>query len=159
MKYAVFLIPASVLQFSNLVVAQENTLITYSNISAPEYVDLAPEGPSTGDMYIRHGEVHLTPGGAEVGEYYTTATIVFLNEAFQKSARSFLAETILPEGTIYKMDIVQLDHGRPVEAGHIHSGAIIGGTGKYAGIRGAYTIEILPSGLESKTTHEFWIGQ
>jgi hypothetical protein len=139
--------------------AQEQKLIVYSSISQPEYVDVGPKGPSEGDHYMRHGEVRFLPEGPVIGEYYTMATIVYLNTAIQKSARNFVAETLLPGGTIYKMDVVQLDHGNPVEAGHIHSGAIIGGTGIYAGIRGTYTIEILPSGVLSKDTHDFWIGQ
>lgn len=159
MKLSQLLSLAILLAINNLTFGQENTLIIYSSISEPQYIDIEPSGPSAGDIYVRHGEVRLTPDGADVGEYYTTATLIYLDTSVQKSARSFVAETILPEGSIYKMDLVQLDHGRPVEAGHVHSGAIVGGTGTYAGIRGTYTIEILPSGKMSKTTHIYWTGQ
>jgi hypothetical protein len=135
------------------------SLVTYSSITSPQVVDVAPAGPSVGDMYVRHGKVSLAPDGPSVGMYYSQATIVVFDEAAQISARSFNAEVVLPEGTIYKMDFVQSDHGRPMVAGHKHQGAIVGGTGKYAGIRGVYETELLESGKLAKTTHRFWLGQ
>ena len=159
MKNITFLLTATLFVFSNLAFAQDRTLVTYSKLSAPNYLDIAPMGVSLGDQYLRHGNVHLTPGGPEVGEYYTTATIIFLDQTIEKSARLFFGETIFPEGSLYKKDIVRMEHGRPIEEGHIHEGAIVGGTGEYAGIRGTYTIEILPSGIEAKTTYRFWVGK
>jgi len=77
----------------------------------------------------------------------------------KKSARSFFKEIILPEGSIYKMDFVQTKSGKPADGKHTHDGAIIGGTGKYAGIRGTYTLEIAPSGKTATTVLKYWVGQ
>jgi hypothetical protein len=136
-----------------------NELITYATITAPQYIDVGPKGPSIGDQYMRHGGVSLTPEGAPVGTYDTQAMIVFFDEASKRVTRSFASELVLPEGTLYKKDFMQSEHGKPLTAGHQHEGAIIGGTGKYAGVRGTYTIEIMPAGKLAKTTHNFWLGQ
>ena len=139
--------------------AQDHSLVTFAAIEAPQYIDMAPTGLSIGDQYVRHGAILLAADGPVVGEYYSQATLIFLDTAAGKSARSFVSETILPDGTIYKMDIVQSVHGRPMSKGHKHEGAIIGGTGKYSGIRGSYTLELMPSGKLTKTTHTYWLGQ
>lgn len=135
------------------------TLVTYADISAPQIVDNGPSGPSAGDLYIRHGKVRLTPDGPDIGTYDSLAILLFIDETTKFASRRFTFETVLPEGTIYALDIVQSTHGRPKEAGHKHQGAIIGGTGKYAGARGTYETEILASGKQSKTTRNFWVGQ
>ena len=139
--------------------AQEHTLTTHTMLDAPEYLDLGASGPSVGDMYLRRGEVALSEDGPVVGDYYTQATLVFHDEEAGRSARAFHKEFILPEGSIYTMDFVQLDHGRPVEAEHVSEGAIIGGTGDYAGIRGTYTLRIAPSGDRAETTLRYWLGK
>lgn len=139
--------------------AEQLTLTTYATLDKPEYVDAAPTGLSVGDMYVRRGDISLSPDGPKVGEYYTQATIVFLDASRHKSARSFFKEIILPEGSIYKMDFVQTKDGKPADGKHVHEGAIIGGTGQYAGIRGTYTLEITPSGKTAITKMKYWLGQ
>jgi hypothetical protein len=68
---------------------------------------------------------------------------------------------ILPEGTIYKTAMGgKFKHGKSVEEkGNMQQGVIIGGNGKYTGIRGGYEVEIIESGKVAKTTHKFWLGQ
>ena len=134
------------------------SLVTYGVIGEPQVVDVAPEGPSIGDMYLRNEKLSLKLDGPAVGEYFSKATIVFLDEAAQRSTRSFFAEMVLPEGTIFVQDFVQSDHGRPKGAGHKHQGAIVGGTGQYAGVRGTYEIEFI-TGKLAKTSYNFWLGQ
>ena len=136
-----------------------NELITYAAVTAPQYIDVGPKGPSIGDQYLRHGQVSLTPDGAPVGTYDTQAMIVFFDEASKRVTRSYTSEVVLPEGTLYKKDFIKGEHGKPVKVGHKHEGAIIGGTGKYAAARGTYTIEIMSSGKLAKSTHHFWVGQ
>ena len=137
----------------------DQVLVYYTDIAEPNMIDTAPQGPSLGDIYVRNGIVRSSQNGPVIGEYYTQATIIALDSANQKSARSYTSECVLPEGTIYKMDIVQFEHGHPVKEGHKHTGAIIGGTGKYAGIRGVYHVEVLKGGKAAKVTHEYWLGQ
>ena len=134
------------------------TLVTYAVIGEPQVVDVAPPGPSIGDMYLRNEKLSFTPSGPAVGEYFSKAIIVYLDEAAQRSARSYQAEILLPEGTIYVQDFVQSDHGRPKDAGHKHQGAIVGGTGQYAGVRGTYEIEFM-TGKLAKTIYNYWLGQ
>jgi hypothetical protein len=129
-------------------------LVTFGNLDTPQVVDTAPAGPSLGDIYVRRGAITASQDGPAIGEYYTQATIIFLDPATETSARSYLTEYILEAGTIYMTDIVQLEHGLPVGEGHIHTGAIIGGTGIYAGARGAYTLEVLDGGKVAKTTFQ-----
>ena len=153
------LIGASLLCLIGSASAAEQTLTTYTTLTAPEYVDAGTQGMSVGDMYVRRGDVALSAGGPVVGEYFSQATIVYLDQANEESARSFFKEIILPEGSIYKMDFVQTKSGKPADGKHTHDGAIIGGTGAYAGIRGTYTLEIAPSGKDAKTVLTYWIGQ
>ncbi|MDG2411693.1 MAG: hypothetical protein P8M21_07580 [Halioglobus sp.] len=140
-------------------IAQDNSLVFYSPHVDPHYVDMAPAGLSIGDQYTRHGDVMSDPKGPVIGEYYSQASLIFLDTAAKKSARTYRHEVILQGGTIYAWDVIQTEHGEPVKPGHMHEGAIIGGTGKYAGIRGTYTIELMPSGDVIKTSYSYWLGQ
>jgi hypothetical protein len=138
--------------------AQEHQIVTFVDTALPDMVDvvdIAPAGPSVGDMYSRQGHVRFEPEGPVVGEYYTQATIIRLDEKNKTSARSFILKMILPDGSIYDMDIVETNDGRPAEEGHKHEGAVVGGTGKYAGIRGTYALEILPGGTSTKITRTY----
>lgn len=139
--------------------AQDHTLVTYASHDEPHYVDVAPPGPSVGDQYTRYGNIRLALEGPIVGEYYSQATMIYLDEAAKKSARTYTHEVVLSEGTIFVLDVIQLDHGKPVAEGHQHEGAILGGTGEYAGIRGTYTLKMLPSMKAFKTTYSYWLGQ
>jgi hypothetical protein len=134
------------LSLSTAAFAGDKAMVFYSDIVEPTMIDMAPKGPSLGDMYVRNGAVRSSENGPVIGEYFSQATIIMLDTANDKAARSYMAEIVLAEGTIYHQDIVQLNHGRPIEEGHKHSGAIIGGTGKYAGIRGSYDLELLKGG-------------
>ncbi len=140
-------------------IAEERQLITYADLAPPQYIDAMPAGPSLGDMYVRRGNVRLEPEGPVVGEYYSQATTVNLDPDKKTSARSYLAEAILPGGSIYEMDIVQTEQIGPVNEGHKHEGSVVGGTGEYAGIRGTYVVEVLPGGKTARVTRKFWTGQ
>lgn len=132
--------------------AGDHTSVTYADIAAPQVVDIAPAGPSLGDMYMRHGVKRSAPDGPVIGKYFTQATVIFLDAAAGESARSYFSEQILDDGSIYMADIVETAHGRPVDPGHAHEGTVIGGTGRYAGIQGTYTVEVLDDGTVAKTT-------
>lgn len=136
--------------FSQAVAAEEITLTTYNHAEAPNTLDVAPTGPSIGDIYTRHGTLHYTPDGPAIGKYYTQAIIVFVDPENRKSVRSYLAEAVFEDGTIYMTDLVDVDHSRPVEVEHIHTGAVIGGTGSYSGARGTYTVEVR-GGISKRT--------
>lgn len=130
--------------------AEYITLITYSHLQGPDIMDVDPIGLSVGDMFTRHGTKHATPDGPEIGEYFSQATIVFVDPERKRSVRSYLVETVFNDGSIYMTDLVDVDHTRPIEAKHSHTGAVIGGTGSYSGARGTYTLEI-EDGIGKKT--------
>ena len=132
--------------------AGELKSVTYADIEAPQVVDITPAGPSLGDMYMRHGVKRSAPDGPVIGRYFTQAIIVFHDPEKSKVARSYFSEQILDDGSIYMTDMVETIHGRPVDPGHVHEGAVVGGTGKYAGIKGTYTVEVLDGGTIAKTT-------
>jgi hypothetical protein len=138
--------------------AEPLQMVTYADATVPQAVDIMPSGPSVGDMYVRHGSLRSSIGGPVIAEFFTTATIINISDDLEKSARSFMVEEVYPDGSIYKMDFVQTDHGGLVKEGQQHEGAIIGGTGKYAGILGSYSLEILDDGI-AKTTSTYWLGQ
>ncbi len=139
--------------------AQDHSLTTYAAHVAPQYVDAAPAGLSVGDQYLRYNDISFELNGPIVGVYYGQATLIFLDSATEKSARMYLREEIFPDGSIYTSDVVQVDHGGPIKEGHKHEGAIIGGTGKYAGIRGTYTLHLVPTENVYETVYSYWLGQ
>ena len=69
-------------------IAQDNSLVFYSPHVDPHYVDMAPAGLSIGDQYTRHGDVMSDPKGPVIGEYYSQASLIFLDTAAKKSART-----------------------------------------------------------------------
>ena len=109
-------------------------------------------------MRIRQGAFRATVDGPVIGEYFTQATVVSLNAAEKQVIMSELIESVYPDGSIYKMDVIVLDDGKLLEDGHKHVGAIVGGTGKYAGARGSYEFEMLKGG-DYKITNTYWLGQ
>ncbi|HEY7803693.1 MAG TPA: hypothetical protein VIC30_04575, partial [Orrella sp.] len=56
-------IGAALLCLMSSVSAQEQTMTTYTTLSAPNYVDAGVQGMSVGDMYVRRGDVALSAGG------------------------------------------------------------------------------------------------
>jgi hypothetical protein len=95
---------------------------------------------------IRQGAFRATVDGPVIGEYFTQATVVSLNAAEKQVIMSELIESVYPDGSIYKMDVIVLDDGKLLEDGHKHVGVIVGGTGKYAGARGGDEFEVLKGG-------------
>ena len=138
--------------------AESLQVVTYSDVTVPQTVDIMPSGPSVGDMVVRQGSVRSSIGGPVIGEYFMTATIIYVSDDLEKTARSFVMEEIYPDGSIYSMDVMQMNHKGPAKEGHQNEGAIIGGTGKYAGIRGSYALEVLDDGI-AKKTKTYWLGQ
>jgi hypothetical protein len=134
-------------------------LFVYAVVTVPEYIDMLPVGPSVGDMYTSNGELTFSPDGPRIGGFYTHSTVVVMDEANNRSAHVFNAELILPDGSVYLTDVVEGKVGQSIAPGHTYQGAIIGGTKKYAGIRGSFESELQESGKLEKITLSFWLGK
>ena len=130
--------------------AQERMLLTYSTLGTPDIVDFAPEGLSVGDMYTRRGIKLSAPDGLIVGDYFSQATIVHIAAKTNTSVRSYFIELITEDGSIFMMDLIEVNHAEPSLKLTGHEGAVIGGTGAYSGIRGSYSMDIV-DGTASKT--------
>ena len=144
---------------NNIAFAEPLQLVQYSAVPVHQSVDVNPEGRSIGDLRSRQGTFRATVDGPDIGEYFAQATVVAVNEAEKQTVWSQVIESVYPNGSIYKMDIIVSDHEiSGVGGGFNHEGAIIGGTGKYAGIRGSYEFEVLKGGVY-KITNTYWLGQ
>jgi hypothetical protein len=125
-----------VLCFSAQVLAEE--LKVYIEPTTITQTDHGGKGYSVGDVVTRHGKVFLEEGGPVVGEYFTQAQITHIYNDQKKDARFFVMEIGLPDGEIMTMNFTQIDSGPIAVEGHKHRGVIVGGTGKYSGIKGSY---------------------
>ena len=138
--------------------AEQLQSVEYPDAAVPQVLDVMPAGPSIGDMYASEGSLRSSIGGPVVGEYFGQATLVHLNDTLTRTTRSFMVESVYPDGSIYKLNLIQTDHGLPLKEGHGHVGAIVGGTGKYSGIRGSYEYEMLAGGV-AKVTNTYWLAK
>lgn len=129
--------------------AEQQTLSAYSVLGEPYILDVGPEGLSVGDMFTRRGVKLTSPDGPVLGEYYSQATIVHYDPETATSVRSYFIELITDEGSIFMMDLVEVDHTRPELQLDGHEGAVIGGTGVYSGIHGSYRM-IVSDGVSQK---------
>ena len=122
--------------------AVDETLVLYSELGEPTRLDVDPAGLSVGDMITRRGTKRASPGGEIIAEYFSQAIITLYDPETQRSVRSYFIETLFEEGSVYMMDLVEVDHREAPLEGHVHEGAIVGGTGHFSGIRGSYQLTI-----------------
>ena len=138
--------------------AEPQQSVEYADKTVPQLVDIMPSGSSIGDLNSKKGLLRSSIGGPVIGEFFTQSTLVYLKDDSNRTTWSFFEEHVYPDGSIYKMDLVQIDSGQAPKVGHKHEGAIIGGTGKYSGIRGSYALEVLEGGV-TKVINTYWLGQ
>jgi hypothetical protein len=143
---------------NNSAFAEALQLVQYADAPAHLSTDAKPAAPSLGDVSIRQGAFKATVDGPVIGEYFAQTTIVSLNATEKQVIMSEVIESVYLDGSIYKMDVIVLEDGKLLEDGHKHVGAIVGGTGKYAGARGSYEFEMLKGG-DYKITNTYWLGQ
>ena len=121
-------------------VAETYELTVWSDLEAPTVVDAHDEGYSVGDLLLRNGPLLDGPNGNQIGEYFSQATVVYHDDEEGRSVRNYVVEMLLEDGSIYAMDLLEFDHNVPLREQRIHHGAVVGGTGAYAGIRGSYVL-------------------
>jgi hypothetical protein len=132
---------ASLIFFSLQALAED--LVVYARSQTISHLDVGEKGYSRGDSVFRTGTLHFEENGPAVGNSYSKATIESIDGDKKSDVRYFTAEGILPDGSIYIMDFTVVTKGEVIAgAGHKHTGIILGGTGKYSGIRGTYDVSI-----------------
>ena len=132
---------ASLIFFSLQALAED--LVVYARSQTIAHIDVGEKGYSLGDSVIRIGSLHFEENGPAVGNSYSTATIESIDADKKSDVRHFNAKGILPDGSIFIMDFAVVNMGEVIAgAGHKHTGIILGGTGKYSGIRGTYDVSI-----------------
>jgi hypothetical protein len=135
--------------------AQAEELIIYAEPITITVTDHGSKGYSLGDTVSRHGTVYFQENGPAVGEYTTLAQITHIYKDRKSDARFYVMEINLPEGEIMTMNFTQIKSGGPTAVeGEKHRGVIVGGTGKYSGIKGTYELQI---GTNQKTKIVFKI--
>ena len=134
--------------FSAQVLAEE--LKIYIKSMTITQIDHGAKGYSVGDIVARHGLAYLEENGPAVGEYFTQAQISHIHNDQKKDVRFFVMEINLPEGEIMTMDFTPVDSGPIAVEGHKHRGVIVGGTGKYNGIKGSYELLINPNSPKTR---------
>lgn len=134
---------ATLFFFSVQVFAEELTL--FYRTQTASHLDVGEKGYSVGDSIVRIGSLHFEENGPSVGNFYSKSDLKHIDANKKNDVRFFLAEAMLPNGSIYIMDITIVTNGEVFAgSGHKHNGIILGGTDKYAGIRGTYDISVHP---------------
>jgi hypothetical protein len=108
-----------------------------------------PPAAGGGGRVVRCGELRDAPDGARVGEFFTNAFCLDMPYGVQAAAASNLEfQTFrLPEGTLFGV-------GAAGGAREKHF-AVLGGTGRYAGVRGSYVEREAPSATAKPGAFEF----
>lgn len=142
-KIILYVLSSLTLCFSVTVMAEDVTV--YMKSSTINQVDMGAKGYSVGDTIARHGPVYFEEDGPVIGEFFTQAQISHIYDDQKKDVRFFLMEINLPDGEIMTMDFTPVISGPLAVGGHKHRGVIVGGTGKYAGIKGSYELLLNPN--------------
>lgn len=139
--------------------AQVAELTIYAEPITITVTDHGAKGYSLGDTVSRHGTVYFQENGPVVGEYFTYAQIINIDNKHRKfDSRLHTMEINLPEGDILTMNFSRVTSGGPTAvAGEKDVGVIVGGTRKYSGIKGSYELEHYAVGEKQKTKIVFKI--
>ena len=152
-KFIHTLFSATLFFFSVQVFAEELTV--YSRTQTASHLDIGEKGYSVGDSIVRIGSLHFEENGPAVGNFYSKSELKHIDTNKKNDLRFFSSEAMLPNGSIFIMDFTIVAYGEVFAgAGHKHNGIILGGTDKYAGIRGTYDISVHPKdNKKSKITY------
>lgn len=155
MKILLGLVAAISLLISAPTIAQAHdrkpvTLILYSENVALDLVDTSKEGVDHGDLFHRKLNLSRTLGGKVIGVGYTQGEVI-AHDA-ERDVRRVSLQAFLPKGKLFLVGTSDLPLGTTPDPGWINDYAIIGGTGKYAGVTGEMTAQLLADGKSFKNT-------
>lgn len=114
-------------------------------------------GATTGDSQIFYGTVARTPGGKAIGHYRGVAMLLGSAGGANSMMRWFHAKISLPGGAIYIDDIQESPNMAAMVAGAPSphwTYAVVGGTGKYAGVTGECDSVVTGRGTYFKDTFQ-----
>lgn len=112
-------------------------------------------GATVGDTQIIYGTVARTPGGKAIGHYRGVAMLLGSAGSDVPMMRWFHAKISLPGGSIFLDDIQQAPNMAAMAAGATSprwTYAVVGGTGKYAGVTGECVSVVTGRGTYFKDT-------
>jgi hypothetical protein len=114
--------------------AAKADLVVYFDRTFREVIDVGTQGQSHGDITVTNGNVSNTPGGKSVGSYSTSQiTASILIPGGRENRKTDIGITVR-KGVIYTTALVAANAGTAPTSTTAH--AIIGGTGRYAGVSG-----------------------
>jgi len=121
--------------------AAKADLVVYFDRTFREVIDVGTQGSSHGDITITNGNVSDAAGGKSVGSYSTSQiTVSVLIPGGRENRKTDIGITV-GKGVIYTTALVAANAGTPPTSTTAH--AIIGGTGKYAGVTGEMILKPL----------------
>lgn len=103
-----------------------------------------------GDSVNRELAISQTPGGKVIGVSYSQAEIVAYNPEAKVDVRRVHVINQLPGGDLITEGLSNLPIGSVPGPGWKDTYAIIGGTGKYAGVRGTEQLTLMADGKTFK---------
>jgi len=131
--------------------ADEADLVLYIDREFREELDIQGDGMDVGDITVANGQVSRKRGGKSVGTWTVVAIDASVNLPGGRIDRSATNAIKLKRGSIYMMSVVATNAGAPPSEKNVF--AIIGGTGKYSGVRGEMTNTPLSS---TRFKYEFY---
>lgn len=121
--------------------AAKADLVWYFDRTFREVIDVGTQGDSHGDITVTNGNVSEVRGGKAVGAYATSQiTASVLIPGGRQNRKTDISITIA-DSAIYTTALVTANAGTPPATTIAH--AIIGGTGKYSGVRGEMILKPL----------------
>lgn len=114
--------------------AAKADLVWYLDRDYREQLDIKGDGMTAGDITVANGQISEVRGGTSAGTYSMVGIDASVNIPGGRINRSVTLALTVGGGTIYTMSMVATNGGLPPSKKNIY--AIVGGTGKYSGVRG-----------------------
>lgn len=121
-------------------------LVLYETITERKQFHLAEKNKANDvGVVTAVGDVRFSESGPVIGQFYQKVTVLHVNEKEGFDMRERIRYIQLPEGEIYIM-VHSKQTQQLVVKGDRYTGIILGGTGKYAGIRGTFDFDVTGPG-------------
>jgi len=121
--------------------AAKADLVWYIDRDFREELDIKGDGMSAGDITVANGQISEVRGGKSVGTYSMVGIDASVNIPGGRINRSVTLALTVDASTIYTMSMVATNGGVPPTKKNVY--AIVGGTGKYSGVRGEMALRPL----------------